>query len=153
MPLTSEPPKTARRTEPGEDDDLADGEEGTADSEARKLEQQFLLNTLSAAQLRDSAGDELQTPVGGRHAQRSALARLELEVDKTLLQLLAAECREGEERGMRALELVGLMRDKTGRMFEAAVKVAERYGKNLLGEKIRELAERRQGGMEDDFEM
>ncbi len=68
---------------------------------------------------------------------RATLSRLELEIDKTLLQLLAVECREGEERGMRALELVELMRDRTGRMMEAAGKIAERYGRTILGEKIR----------------
>ena len=85
------------------------------------------------------------------HAQRTALARNEIEIDKTLLQMLAVECREGEERGMRALEIVSLMRDRTGRMIEAAVKVAERYGRNVLGEKIREIGEERiSGDMDED---
>jgi chromosome transmission fidelity protein 4 len=66
------------------------------------------------------------------------------------LQLLAVECREGEDRGMRALEMVQLMRDRTGRMMEAAGKVAERYGRTILGEKIRELGEKRVGGFDDD---
>ncbi|CRJ80610.1 hypothetical protein BN1708_000315 [Verticillium longisporum] len=88
-----------------------------------------------------------RTDPGGR----SALARVELEVDKTLLQLLAIECREGDERGMRALEMVELMRDRTGRMVDAAVKVAERYGRTLLGEKIRELGDKRANGMEEDW--
>ena len=60
------------------------------------------------------------------------------------------ECREGEDRGMRALEMVGLMRDRTGRMMEAAGKVAERYGRSVLGDKIRELCEKRVAGMDDD---
>lgn len=52
---------------------------------------------------------------------------------------------------MRALETVSLMRDRTGRMIEAAVKVAERYGRNVLGEKIREIGEERiSGGMDED---
>lgn len=89
------------------------------------------------------------TQGSGSHAQRSALARLELDIDKTLLQYLAIECREGEDRGMRALELVQLMRDRSGRMMEAASKVAERYGRSILGEKIREVSERRLGGDED----
>ncbi|KAH7347699.1 WD40-repeat-containing domain protein [Plectosphaerella cucumerina] len=120
VPLTSEPPKLAQEDE--DDDAERDGERAGGDAEARKLEQAFLLGTVAAAQLRDAAADELHAPEGGRHASRSALARMELEVDKTLLQLLAAECREGEERGMRALEMVQLMRDRTGRMVEAAVK-------------------------------
>lgn len=86
------------------------------------------------------------------HSQRTALARMEVEIDKTLLRMLAAECREGEERGMRALEMVSLMRDRSGRMVEAAGKVAERYGRTVLGEKIREVGEALLlgGGMEED---
>jgi chromosome transmission fidelity protein 4 len=85
------------------------------------------------------------------HSQKTALLRMETEIDKTLLQMIAAECREGEERGMRALEMVSLMRDRSGRMVEAAGKVAERYGRNVLGEKIREVGEARMlGGMDED---
>lgn len=130
-----------------DDDAVADADgEDPASSEARKLEQQFLLRGIQAAQLQD-----LVDATSSTHAQRSALARLEVEIDKVLLQLLAAECREGEDRGMRALEMVELMRDRTGRMVEAAGKVAERYGRGILGEKIREVGERRVGG-EDEFE-
>ncbi len=113
--------------------------------EGKKLEQEFLLKGLQAAQVRD-----LVEATTGNHSQRSLLSRLELEIDKTLLQLLANECREGEERGMRALEMVELMRDRTGRMMEAAGKVAERYGRTILGEKIREVGEKRVSGTGDD---
>jgi chromosome transmission fidelity protein 4 len=76
---------------------------------------------------------------------------MELEIDKTLLQMMAVECREGEERGMRALEIVSLMKDRTGKMIEAAGKVAERYGRTVLGEKIREVGEEKLlGVMEED---
>jgi len=85
------------------------------------------------------------------HAQRSALAKMEIDIDKTLLQMIAVECREGEERGMRALEMVTLMKDRSGRMIEAAGKVAERYGRGVLGEKIREVGEERLlTGMDED---
>lgn len=123
--------------------DASDAEEGAV-SESRKLEQQFLLRGVQAAQLQD-----LVDATSSTHAQRSALARLEVDMDKALLQLLAAECREGEDRGMRALEMVALMRDRTGRMIEAAGKVAERYGRSILGEKIREVGEKRLGGGEE----
>lgn len=84
-------------------------------------------------------------------SQRSSLARMEMEIDKTLLQMMAVECREGEERGMRALEMVTLMRDRTGRMIEAAGKVAARYGRGVLEEKIREVGETRLlVGMDED---
>ncbi|KAL7932339.1 WD40-repeat-containing domain protein [Trichoderma chlorosporum] len=125
-----------------EDDEDEEEEEG---AETRKLEQLFMLKGVQSAQLRD-----LVDATSGSHTQRSLLSRIELEIDKTLLQLLAVECREGEDRGMRALEMVGLMRDRTGRMMEAAYKVAERYGRTILGEKIREVGENRVSG-EDDF--
>lgn len=149
VPLTSEPPKRKGDGAAADDDDIAmDGgpDAETDEPETRKLEQQYLLKGIAAAQLQDVLDD---TPANDR-AQRSALARLELDIDKTLLQFLAVECREGEERGMRALELVQLMRDRSGRMFEAAGKVAERYGRTVLGDKIREAGERRLGGLEED---
>lgn len=129
-----------------EDDETADAEDG--DSESRKLEQQYLLKGIAAAQLQD-----LAESTRGSHTHRSNLARLELEVDKALLQLLAIECREGEDRGMRALELVELMRDRTGRMIEAAGKVAQRYGRSILEEKILEAGERRINALEEDDDL
>ncbi|KAJ6779892.1 hypothetical protein PWT90_08664 [Aphanocladium album] len=129
-----------------DDDNDDDDEQPEEGSETKKLEQTFLLKGVQAAQVRD-----LIDATAGNHTQRSLLSRLELEIDKTLLQLLAVECREGEERGMRALEMVELMRDRTGRMMEAAGKVAERYGRTILGEKIREVGEKRVSGEDDDF--
>ncbi|ORY64416.1 WD40-repeat-containing domain protein [Pseudomassariella vexata] len=142
VPLSSEPPKAKAVTS----EDNEDGMPGPEDdeSETRKLEQQYLLKGIAAAQLQD-----LIEATNSTASERVALSRLELEIDKTLLQYLAVECREGEDRGMRALELVELMRDRSGRMLEAAGKVAERYGRNLLGEKIREAAERRVGESND----
>jgi chromosome transmission fidelity protein 4 len=136
--------------EEDEDDEEEEGEEEVVDAETAetlRLTQTFLLTSLQAAQLADAV-DSLSSSAS--HKQRSTLARLELDTDKTLLQLLAIECRAGDDRGMRALELVRLMRDRSGRMLEAAGKVAERYGRGLLGEKIREVAERRVAGRMDD---
>lgn len=64
--------------------------------------------------------------------------------------MLAVECREGEERGMKALELVGMLQDRSGKMIEAAVKIAQRYNRSILEDKIRDLGERRLMGMEED---
>ncbi|KAI2632388.1 WD40 repeat-like protein [Hypoxylon sp. NC1633] len=151
IPLTSDPPKSKSKSRLTNMDPDAMDEDGTPEpeeeEETRKLEQQYLLKGIAAAQAQD-----LVDSAAGGHAQRSGLARLELEIDKTLLQYLAIECREGEDRGMRALELVQLMRDRTGRMVEAAGKVAERYGRSVLGEKIREVGERRAGVVDDDDE-
>ncbi len=44
------------------------------------------------------------------------------------------------------------MRDRSGRMMEAAGKVAERYGRTILGDKIREFGEERVGGTFGDDE-
>jgi chromosome transmission fidelity protein 4 len=147
IPLTSEPPKTRAPAAANEDDPDKSPEPEEDESETRKLEQAYLLKGIFASQLQD-----LVDSSSGSHAQRSTLARLELDIDKTLLQYLAIECREGEDRGMRALEIVELMKDRTGRMIEAAGKVADRYGRSILGEKIREVGERRLGGeMEEDL--
>lgn len=113
--------------------------------EGPKLEESFVRSSLLHSLLED-----LVTSTNATHGQRTELSRREIEVDKALLQLLNVECREGEERGMKALEIVGLMRDRGGKMVEAAGKVAGRYGRNVLQEKIGELAERRLMGVEDD---
>jgi chromosome transmission fidelity protein 4 len=163
VPLTSKAPtkKVAKQKKPqnGDNDlgsDLEDNSadeggdkdgEGQEDGESQGLIQQFLLKSIQSAQLQD-----LTDATQASYAQRTAITRLNVDVDKVLLQLLAVECREGEERGMRALEVVSLMRDRTGRMLEAAGKVAERYGRMILGDKIRELAEEIVGGRESDDE-
>ncbi|KAL6720295.1 DNA polymerase alpha accessory factor Mcl1 [Lecanora helva] len=113
--------------------------------EGPRLEETFVRNSLLCSLLED-----LVTSTSASHSQRTELSRRELEVDKTLLQLLNVECREGEERGMKALEIVGLMRDRGGKMIEAAGKVAGRYGRNVLQDKIVELAEKRLMGVEED---
>ncbi|KJZ80157.1 hypothetical protein HIM_00007 [Hirsutella minnesotensis 3608] len=156
IPLASRRKKESRKKHApadGEDENMSgdseDEEEDDGGAETRKLAQQFMLKGVQAAQLRD-----LVASTSGGHSQRSQLSRMELDIDKVLLQLLAVECREGEDRGMRALEMVELMRDRTGRMMEAAGKVAERYGRTVLGEKIRELGEKRIGGAggEEDYD-
>ncbi len=49
---------------------------------------------------------------------------------------------------MKALEIVGLMRDRGGKMIEAAGRVAGRWGRSVLEEKIREVGERRLLGLD-----
>jgi chromosome transmission fidelity protein 4 len=138
IPLSSDP-----KPDRGDGDD-ADAAIGDGD-ELKKLEADYVLKSVLTAQEQD-----LIDSTKSSHTQRAGLARMEVEIDKTLLQMLAAECMEGEDRGMRALEIVSLMRDRTGRMIEAAGKVAERYGRTVLGEKIRDVGEERLlGAMED----
>ena len=113
--------------------------------EGPRLEESFLRSSLILSLLED-----LVSSTNATHSQRAELSRREVEVNKSLLQLLNVECREGEDRGMKALEIVGLMRDPGGKMVEAAGKVAGRYGRKVLQEKIAELAERRLLGGEDE---
>ena len=158
VPLNSAPPKQkkAKKQDQQNGDGLgADLDDNSADEnsdkededgdESRHLIQQFLLKSIQASQLQD-----LTEATTASYAQRTAVSRLNVDIDKVLLQLLAVECRESEERGMRALEVASLMRDRTGRMLDAAGKVAERYGRTILGEKIREMGEQRVGRRESD---
>lgn len=117
------------------------------ENETQRLEELFVRNSLLL-----DLQDDLVSNTNATHAQRNEVSQRELEVDKVLLQLLAAECREGEERGMKALEIVSLMRDRSGRMLEAAGKVAARFQRDVLGDKIASLAERRLVGLADEEE-
>ncbi len=140
IPLSSKPNKPDTREDDDMDEDAAGGDE------LKKLESEFVLKSLLTAQQQDLIDFTKST-----NAQRTALARMEVDIDKTLLKMIAAECRGGEERGMRALEMVNLMKDRNGKMIDAAGKVAERYGRTVLGEKIREVGETRLlAGMDED---
>lgn len=147
-PLLSEfdfkiPISDAQQREPNED-----GEEPTERNDSARFEEAFVRENILLSLLQDLLGSTNATA-----SQRAELARKELEVDKILLQLLAVECREGEERGMKALELAHMMKDRNGKMIEAAAKVAERYGRGILEDKIREMAEKRVLGEDDDDEL
>lgn len=136
MPVLTAPPKERD----------ADGEQSANDS--FRFEEAFVRESLLLSLLED-----VVTSTNATRDQRAEIVRKELEVDKILLQMLAVECREGEERGMKALELVELMKDRNGKMLEAAVKVAQRYDRSVLEEKIREVGERRLMGLDDDDEL
>ncbi|KAL9627243.1 MAG: hypothetical protein Q9204_006709, partial [Flavoplaca sp. TL-2023a] len=114
-------------------------------SEGAKLEESFVRSSLMLSLLED-----LVQATNASHSQKTELSRREVDVDKLLLQLLNVECREGEERGMKALEVVSLMKDRSGKLLEAAGKVAGRYGRTVLQDKINELAETRLMGMDED---
>lgn len=110
-----------------------------------KLEESYLRSSLMLSLLED-----LLSVRNATINQQSELSQREVEVDKALLQLLNIECQEGEERGMKAFEIVTLMKDRNGKMIEAAEKVAGRYGRKVLQQKIGELAERRLMAMDED---
>ncbi|KIW99396.1 uncharacterized protein Z518_11384 [Rhinocladiella mackenziei CBS 650.93] len=124
-----------------------EGEEETNAAAAVRLEEVFVRSSILLG-----LWDDLVQSLGERagHAQKTEVMRREIDIDKILLQLLAVECREGEERGMKALEIVGLLKDRGGKMLEAAAKVAGRWGRTVLEDKIREYAERKLMGIEEE---
>jgi chromosome transmission fidelity protein 4 len=130
--------------------DKGDGEDEIGvesnDAATARQEEQYVRSSILQGLLQESISDHTST---ASHTEKAALITRELETDKLLLQLVAAECRGGEERGMKALEIVKLMRDRNGKMVEAAAKIASRYGYGVLEEKIREEAEKRLEGLLD----
>lgn len=143
IPLTSASEKE-KDTDAMDDDEDAEGSK-KGESEQARLEQTLILTNTLHTQLSSTLANTRPSS-----HQRQALTELEVQIDRTLLQLLGLECLAGEDRGMKALEIVSLMRDANGKMLDLASKVATRYGREVLGEKIRELAERRLVGLDDE---
>lgn len=114
----------------------------SSDNPTPHLEESLLLTSLHLSLLQDLLHADPDPDPHQQH--QTALLHREIELDKILLQLMHVECRGGEERGMKALELVRLMRDPNGKMLEAAGKVAERYGLGVLRGKIGEVGEERE---------
>jgi chromosome transmission fidelity protein 4 len=102
-----------------------------------QLEESFVRNSVLLSLAQDFVSPDLEEP----HPRISECGRRLVELDKILLQLLAVECREGEDRGMKALDIVGLMQDRGAKLVEAAAKVAGRWGRELLVDKIEEMGE------------
>jgi chromosome transmission fidelity protein 4 len=149
VPLSSanDKPKEKDPDAMEDEDDEDVNERKKGQSEQSRLEQTLVLNTVLHSQLSSTLSHVRPTA-----HQRQTLAELDVQIDRTLLQLLGQECLAGEDRGMRALEVVTLMRDTNGKMLDLANKVATRYGREVLGEKIRELAERRMAAMDEEIE-
>ncbi|PGH06358.1 hypothetical protein AJ80_08192 [Polytolypa hystricis UAMH7299] len=142
MPISSSADKKDSGSEDDDEEDVS-AQRGSS----TKLQEAFVRAKLGFSLLEDRVEAS-----EGTSAEETELARKKLDIDKTLLQMLAIECRDGEERGMKALELVTMMMDRSGRMLDAASKVAQRYERFVLDERIRGLAERRLMGTEDDNE-
>ena len=121
----------------GDDEDGDDGAE-TAQAETARLEEAFVRGSV----LHGLHTDLLTSTSASAEAQR-ALKRREVETDKVLLQLIHAACREGDEQGPRAYDLARLLLDPSGKMVEAAAKIAARYERWGLEKRIREEVERR----------
>jgi chromosome transmission fidelity protein 4 len=127
-------------------DEDGNGKKKTQDQQS-ELEQKYLLSTVLRTQLASTLSSTRPTP-----SQRNALNELDVTIDRTLLQMLGLECLAGEERGMKALEIVTLMRDANGKMLDLAAKVATRYNREVLREKINELADRRAVALDEEDE-
>ncbi|KAF7679416.1 dna polymerase alpha accessory factor mcl1 [Alternaria burnsii] len=154
IPLTSVVDKAkSKKNKRGEESDMEDeddddDEEPQSNEEKQQdHEQAFILASTLHSQLSSTLLHTRPTA-----SQKSALSTLEVAIDRALLQLLGLECLAGEDHGMKALEIVSLMRDANGKMLDLAGKVASRYGREMLGEKIRELAEKKALAREDDEE-
>ncbi|PGH13761.1 hypothetical protein AJ79_03460 [Helicocarpus griseus UAMH5409] len=141
IPISKKPKKASND---GEDENMEDSTTGR--DTVNKLEEAFIRSSLFFSLL----DDRITASEAAGSSGEVELRRKEIDIDKIILQMLAGECREGEERGMKALELVSMMRDRSGKMLDAARKVALRYDRTVLDEKIRELAERRLMGEDDD---
>lgn len=149
-PLLSEfelsiPISSAPRKESNKDAMDTDGDPSAGRVMQFKLQESLVRENVTLSLLEDAAAAP-----EGTATQESERRRKEVEIDKIILQLLAIECREGEEQSMKAYELVTMVRDRSGKILDAAVKIAQRYERTLLGEKIRELAERRLMGEDDE---
>ncbi|KKY28856.1 putative chromosome segregation protein [Phaeomoniella chlamydospora] len=144
-PLKHEQKKKKQNSSADEDDDQEDEE--TLLNPTQRLESSYLLLSVQSSLL----SDVLSHHSSSTHI-RSTLHHTNLEHDKTLLQLIAQECLASEESGMKAFEIVKLMKDRSGKMLEACAKVARRYERWGLEERIRELAERRIRGDDGDEE-
>jgi chromosome transmission fidelity protein 4 len=134
-----------RRGSMSEEEEEEDEAPQTNESKQQDHEQAFILSSTLHSQLLSTLSHTRPTST-----QKQALSTLEIAIDRALLQLLGLECLAGEDHGMKALEIVSLMRDANGKMLDLAGKVAGRYGREVLGEKIRELAERKALAREDD---
>ncbi|KAH7392835.1 chromosome segregation protein-like protein [Pyrenochaeta sp. MPI-SDFR-AT-0127] len=140
IPLSSAVDKknNVQQREAEDMDDEDDEGAKKPESKQQEHEQAFILSSTLYSQLQSTLSHTRPTST-----QKQALTSLEVAVDRALLQLLGLECLAGEDHGMKALEIVSLMRDANGKMLDLAGKVASRYGREVLGEKIRELAERK----------
>ncbi|EEQ32510.1 DNA polymerase alpha accessory factor Mcl1 [Microsporum canis] len=142
MPVSSIDPKDKGNKDG--DTEMDDAEE-IARNKNRKLQESLVRTNLDYTLLEDCIEASEIGAAGDTELRRKAL-----DIDKILLQLLDIECREGEERGMKALELVTMFRDRSGGVLNAASKVAQRYRRSILDDKIRAIAERRLMGEDDD---
>ncbi len=122
-------PTSGRSVEADEDDPSP----VSALAAQKKLEETFVRTRVLASMLSD-----LLEATKGTLTQQRKLGDLEREGDKVLIQMMDAECQTGEERGMKALELVNLFVHKE-QFLPLAKKVAGRREMHVLEDKIEDV--------------
>lgn len=120
-----------------EDDETTLDPPLTSEEKVHRLEEKYLRRNILASLLSDTMGATRTT-----RAQEEEHGKLVNDADKFLLALFSNECMKGEEYGMRAVELVGMMRNSE-RLIPIAMKVAQRYERPMLEEKLKELGEKK----------
>jgi chromosome transmission fidelity protein 4 len=98
---------------------------------ANPLEEQFVRESVLLSLQQDSVGARILDA-----NERRSMSQRENNIDRALLQLLVAECKD-EDHGAKALEICGLFRQK--RTLDLAVKAAVKFGQAVLAQKIGEL--------------
>ncbi|KAF1990652.1 WD40 repeat-like protein [Aulographum hederae CBS 113979] len=144
----SDPPHLLRSSGADDDEDDDGVEIAKNENTIDALEESLVRTSTLLTLLTDLTSATRASP-----SQQRALDDLVRQHDKTVLRLLDAECRQGDERGMKALEVVGMLKTKNDAMMNAAVKVAGHHGRSVLAEKIREVAERTVLGLDEDEDM
>ena len=119
-----------------------DGKNSNPLHTAQVHEETVVRKSVFLSLLEDSVGTRPATSGEGHQK-----AQYENAIDKALLWLLAIEC--GNDHGEKALELCGLFRQP--RTLDSAVKIAVKYQRGVLAEKIGKLRENSDLDMSMEF--
>ncbi|RVD88494.1 uncharacterized protein DFL_002677 [Arthrobotrys flagrans] len=96
-----------------------------------KLEESYVRESVLV-----SLAEDLVDSTRAEEHEKMDVVRRNVSIDKILLQMLVLECKD-EEKQSKCLEIVGLMRQP--RTLEMAIKVAVKYDRHALAEKIEEM--------------
>ncbi|KAL9109577.1 MAG: hypothetical protein Q9227_005757 [Pyrenula ochraceoflavens] len=129
---------------PLSEDDLAKkkGEQPQDTNEMKRLrlEEGFVRAGVGIALLADAIEASASRSEDPEELQK--LKQEQWEADKKVLHLLQDACLEGEEQGMKAVELVKLLRNPFRNSLKGAMQVVQRYAQDdLLQEKVAEVVE------------
>ncbi|KAK3070402.1 hypothetical protein LTS18_015111, partial [Coniosporium uncinatum] len=124
-----------------EDDDAT---ESAAQSEVERLEEQLVRNDIQLGLFDDYAEVTRLTASERLESRTMQTAR-----DNALLKLFVYECKLGDDRSMKAFDMLKLFKDESDSMLGKAAKAARYYGRTLLAERIDEVIESRIMGADD----